>query len=247
MMTFDRLLSARPEKGAAFWVLIDPDRHAPEVAAKRAVDAQDAGADAVLVGSSILATNNFHSAMKHIAAAVDVPVVIFPGSVAQISGDADAILLLSLISGRNPELLIGEHVQAAPVLKSLALEPIPTGYVLVESGTVTTVEYISDTRPIPRRKPEIAMAHALAAEYLGMKVVYLDAGSGAGQPVPPEMIEAVTGYISLPVIVGGGLRSGETVEAAVRAGASFIVVGNALEEDTGRSLLAELSAAAHGS
>jgi len=243
--TFERLLSARPEGGAAFWVLIDPDRHTPEEAAERAADAEDAGADAVLVGSSILTTSNFHSAMKRIAAAVSVPVVIFPGGVAQVSGDADAILLLSLISGRNPQLLIGEHVQAAPALKSLALEPISTGYILVESGTLTTVEYISDTRPIPRRKPEIAMAHALAAEYLGMKTVYLDAGSGAGQPVPPEMIEAVSSYVTVPLIVGGGIRTGETAEAAVRAGASFIVVGNALEKTAGHSLLSELSAAVH--
>ena len=246
MTTFDRLLDARRDNGAAFWVLIDPDRHTPQEAAARAEEAERAGADAILVGSSILISDAFSQTMDEIKAAVSVPAVIFPGSIAQVSGKADAILFLSLVSGRNPELLIGQHVRAAPALKAIGLECIPTGYILVESGTLTTIEYISDTRPIPRRKPDIAMAHALAAEYLGMKLVYLDAGSGADQPVPVEMIRACAGYVTVPLIAGGGIRSGESAQAAVEAGASFIVVGNALEKTTGRSLLSELADAVHG-
>jgi putative glycerol-1-phosphate prenyltransferase len=154
-------------------------------------------------------------------------------------------LFLSLVSGRNPDLLIGQHVRAAPAIKAVGLEPIPTAYMLVESGTLTTIEYISDTKPIPRQKPDIALAHALAAEYMGMRLVYLDGGSGAKEPVPTEMIRACYEYITLPLIVGGGIRSGEAAQAAVQAGASFVVVGNALEKTSGRSLLTELADAVH--
>jgi phosphoglycerol geranylgeranyltransferase len=243
---YEKLIQASGAHDAGFCVLIDPDRNTPAEAATRAADARDAGADIILVGSSMLITDNFCSAVHEIKCAVDVPVLIFPGNSAQISAEADGMLLLSLVSGRNPELLIGQHVKAAPTLKSIGLDTIPTGYILVESGTLTTLEFVSDTRPIPRNKPDIAMAHALAAELLGMKLVYLEAGSGAAQPVDPEMIAACHGYVSVPLIVGGGIRSGEQARAAVDAGASFVVVGNALERNTGKILLTELAAAVHG-
>ena len=243
--TFDRLLDARRERGAGFWVLVDPDRHEPDEAATRARTAEDAGADAILVGSSILLTDHFTPTVAAIKQAVSIPVVLFPGSTQQISGDADAILFLSLISSRNAELLIGQQVKAAPGIKQLDLEPIPTGYLLVESGTLTATEYMSNSKPLPRAKPDIAMAHALAAEYLGMRLLYLDAGSGGKLPVPTEMIEACASYVDIPLIVGGGIHTGEHAEWAVRAGASFIVVGNAIEQSTGRSLLSELADAVH--
>jgi len=242
---FDRIMATRKTRGAGFWVLIDPDRTAPVEAAARAADAERAGADVILVGSSLLISDTFGDAVREIRGAVKLPVIIFPGSTAQISADADAILFLSLVSGRNPDLLIGQHVRAAPAIKAIGLEPIPTAYMLVESGTLTTIEYISDTKPIPRQKPDIAMAHALAAEYMGMRLVYLDGGSGAKEPVPTEMIRACYEYITLPLIVGGGIRSGEAAQAAVQAGASFVVVGNALEKTSGRSLLTELADAVH--
>jgi len=238
-------MATRKTCGAGFWVLIDPDRTAPAEAAARAADAVRAGADVILVGSSLLISDTFGDAVREIRSAVKLPVIIFPGSTAQISADADAILFLSLVSGRNPDLLIGQHVRAAPAIKAIGLEPIPTAYMLVESGTLTTIEYISDTKPIPRQKPDIAMAHALAAEYMGMKLVYLDGGSGAKEPVPTEMIRACYEYITLPLIVGGGIRSGYAARAAVHAGASFVVVGNALEKTSGRSLLTELADAVH--
>jgi len=242
---FDRIMATRKTRGAGFWVLIDPDRTGPAEAAARAADAERAGADVILVGSSLLISDTFGDAVREIRSAVKLPVIIFPGSTAQISADADAILFLSLVSGRNPDLLIGQHVRAAPAIKAIGLEPIPTAYMLVESGTLTTIEYISDTKPIPRQKPDIAMAHALAAEYMGMKLVYLDGGSGAKEPVPTEMIRACYEYITLPLIVGGGIRSGDAARAAVHAGASFVVVGNALEKTSGRSLLTELADAVH--
>ncbi|HPU83957.1 MAG TPA: geranylgeranylglyceryl/heptaprenylglyceryl phosphate synthase [Candidatus Latescibacteria bacterium] len=245
MNAFDRIMATRKTRGAGFWVLIDPDRTGPAEAAARAADAERAGADVILVGSSLLISDTFGDAVREIRSAVKLPVIIFPGSTAQISADADAILFLSLVSGRNPDLLIGQHVRAAPAIKAIGLEPIPTAYMLVESGTLTTIEYISDTKPIPRQKPDIAMAHALAAEYMGMKLVYLDGGSGAKEPVPTEMIRACYEYITLPLIVGGGIRSGDAARAAVHAGASFVVVGNALEKTSGRSLLTELADAVH--
>jgi phosphoglycerol geranylgeranyltransferase len=243
--TIDRLLETKRQHGAGFWVLIDPDRHEPAEAALRAEAAEEAGADAILVGSSLLISDHFCPSVEAIKAAVSVPVVIFPGNTQQISAHADAILFLSLISSRNAELLIGQHVKAAPTLRKLELEPIPTGYLLIESGSLTSIEYMSNSKPIPRAKPDIAMAHVLAAQYLGMKLVYLDAGSGGIQPVPFEMIEACAGYVDIPLIVGGGIHTGEHAEQAVRAGASFIVVGNALEKTHGSTLLAELATAVH--
>lgn len=243
--TLERLLAIRCERGAGFWVLIDPDRNTPEQAGERAVRAQEAGADAILVGSSLLLTDHFDPTVVAIKNAVSIPVVIFPGNSQQISGEADAILFLSLVSSRNPELLIGQHVKAAPSIKHLGLEAIPTGYLLVESGTLTSIEFMSNSKPLPRTKPDIAMAHALAAEYLGMRLVYLDAGSGGRQPVPTDMIEACANYVSVPLIVGGGIHTGELAERAVRAGASFVVVGNALERKAGKDLLAELADAVH--
>jgi phosphoglycerol geranylgeranyltransferase len=172
-------------------------------------------------------------------------VVIFPGSFAQITPDADAILFTSLISGRNPNYLIDEQVKGAPLVKQYGLEPIPTGYMLIESGALTSVQYISGTFPIPRAKTDIAVAHALAAQYLGMKMVYLEAGSGADKPVPPEMIRSVVSHIEIPVMAGGGISTPEQCAERIEAGASFVVCGNCFENDPKHVCLQELAAAAH--
>jgi phosphoglycerol geranylgeranyltransferase len=162
--------------------------------------------------------------------ATSKPVIIFPSSSSSISAHADAILFLSLISGRNANLLIGEQVKSAPIIKDLGLETIPTAYMLIESGVLTSVSYMSNSLPIPRDKADIACAHALAGQYLGMKMVYLEAGSGAQYTVPLAMIEQVSSYIDIPIIIGGGIRDEEYAEDAARAGASFVVIGNALED-----------------
>ena len=169
--------------------------------------------------------------------------ISFPGGASQVVPTADAILFLSLISGRNPELLIGEHVKAAPLIREYGVEAIPTGYMLIQSGTLTSVEFMSNTQPIPRNKVDIAIAHALAAEYLGMKLIYLETGSGAGASVPDEMVQAVVNYVSTPVIVGGGIRDPEEARAKVAAGASFVVTGSVVEDDHQR--LREFSQAVH--
>jgi len=227
-------------------VLLDPDKHEIRVLERRALEAQKAGCDALLIGSSLLTTSNFDEAVQRMKRSVDIPVILFPGGVQQISAHADAILFLSLLSGRNPQYLIGDHVQAAPIIRKLGLEPIPTGYILIESGTVSTVQYISQTNPIPRDKLDIATAHALAGQYLGMKLIYLEGGSGTKYSVPEKMIAAVRDTVTLPIIVGGGIRSPEEARKKIQAGADWVVIGNILEKQPpGSSLMQEIAGAVH--
>lgn len=231
MQTWQKLLDIRKQRGAGYIVLIDPDKLSLEENIKLAAQAEQEDADVIFIGGSLLSTPIFDELVKQIKNAVKIPVIIFPGGVQQISRHADAILFMSVISGRNPDLLIGQHVMGAPIVKLLNLEAIPMGYMLIESGKVTSAEFMSNTKPIPRDKPDIAVAHALAAEYLGMKLIYLEAGSGALHPVPDEMIQAVARMCSLPIIVGGGIKTPEVAQQKVKAGASFIVTGNVLEKD----------------
>jgi putative glycerol-1-phosphate prenyltransferase len=241
----EHLLQARARHSAGYLVLIDPDqwelKQLPEIAAS----ASENGADAILIGGSLLMRSSFDEMVKTIKNAASVPCIIFPGSTIQISRHADAILFLSLISGRNSDYLIGVQVLAAPVLRLLGIEAIPTGYMLIESGRVTSAEFMSNSRPIPRDKNDIAQATALAAEYLGMRMVYLEAGSGADLPVTPEMVAAVSSFVSVPVIVGGGIRTPEEAEKRVKAGAAFVVTGNVLEKNTDRQLIREFAQAIH--
>ena len=251
---YAHLLRVKNEKGGGLLVLIDPDRTDESACLSLAEAAASCGVDGLLVGTSFMLNTNFREMVKKIRSAVAgsvdddgarVPVIIFPGSAAQIAPDADAILFTSLISGRNPAFLIDEQVKGAPLIKRFGIEPIPTGYMLIESGPLTSVQYISGTLPIPRAKADIACAHALAAQYLGMRLIYLEAGSGAELPVPVEMVQQVTSYVEIPVIVGGGLKSPRDCAERVAAGASFVVVGNGLEGDWNLGFLSELSAAVH--
>ena len=230
MSVFEQLMGVRNRRGAGFLPYLDPDRLDKKDLAHTAAVCEAQGADAILIGGSFLFSANFDHMVREVARAVAVPVIIFPGDTSQISAAADAILFLSLISGRNPELLIGQHVKAAPRLKAHGIEAIATGYALIDTGQQTTTEYVSNTRPLPRDKPDIAMAHALAAEYLGMQCVYLDAGSGPKRMVPEAMVRAVCDYITIPIIVGGGIRDPKAAANRVALGASFVVVGSAFEE-----------------
>ncbi|MCB8963482.1 MAG: geranylgeranylglyceryl/heptaprenylglyceryl phosphate synthase [Bacteroidales bacterium] len=184
----------------------------------------------ILVGGSLV-NSDMDSFIEHVKQYTKLPVVLFPGSAQQFSPNADGILLLSLISGRNPEFLIGNHVQVAYKLKQSGIEIIPTGYILVESGGTTSVQYMSNTMPIPSGKSDIAVATALAGEQLGLKMIYLEAGSGAVNPVPADLIKQVKSEISIPLIVGGGLRSSSQINAAFEAGASIVVLGNGIEKN----------------
>ncbi|HMV13885.1 MAG TPA: geranylgeranylglyceryl/heptaprenylglyceryl phosphate synthase [Chitinophagales bacterium] len=212
-------------------VLIDPDKTNLKKLSTLIVSANKANIDFFLVGGSLLQKNNLEEIVVYLKKHSKKKVILFPGNPTQICAKADGILLLSLISGRNADLLIGNHVQAAPLLKQSKLDIIPTGYILIESGTATTVSYISNTTPIPANKPEIAVCTALAGEQLGLQCIYLEAGSGAKNAVHQETIRAVRKSISLPLIVGGGLRSKAQIEAAFDAGADIVVVGTAIENN----------------
>ncbi|MCL4143994.1 UNVERIFIED_CONTAM: hypothetical protein GTU68_018999 [Idotea baltica] len=196
------------------------------------------------VGGSLLTEGNIGRCIQQIKAETNKPVIIFPGSVMQVHESADAILFLSLLSGRNPELLIGQHVLAAPRLSQMNLEIMPTAYLLVNGGKPTTASYISNTEPIPHNKPSIAACTALAGMYLGFSMLYLDSGSGAENPVSAKMIAAVRKTVDLPIIVGGGIRNAKQAQAATQAGADIIVVGTAFEENS--NLVHEIAQAVKG-
>jgi len=224
------------------WVLLDPDDFSPSDAAKTAAIAEQNGASGILIGGSLIHSNHFDYFVSQIKKSVSLPVILFPGDATQLSGHADAVLFLSLVSGRNPVMLIGEQVKGAPLIKKMNIEPISTAYMLVESGAVSSVEFMSNTRPLPRSKPSIAAAHALAAQYMGMNVIYLEAGSGAPESVPAEMISLVKKWTDIPVIVGGGIRDASTAKEKLDAGADIIVTGNLLRLPDGLSRLKEISA-----
>jgi putative glycerol-1-phosphate prenyltransferase len=214
-----------------FAVLVDPDKHHEQHFESLAILAGEAGVDYLFVGGSLLTHDRLEVCLRTLARYTAVPKIIFPGSTLQINPLADGILFLSLISGRNPEMLIGKHVVAAPYLKNSGLEVLPTGYMLIESGNSTTALYMSNTLPIPSNKSDIASCTAMAGEMLGLKLIYLDAGSGALHPVPTDMIKRVKDSISVPLIVGGGLRTPELAYESLKAGADMVVVGNAIEKD----------------
>lgn len=232
-------------KGAAWMVLIDPDKLKDERLTCFIDLCSKAGVDGLLIGGSLITNGDLADTLRLVKSVTSLPSVLFPGSVSQVIPDADAILYLSLVSGRNAEHLIGKHVLAAPLIKKYGIETIPTAYMLIESGTKTTVEYISGSSPLPRNKPEIAAATALASQYLGMKMIYLEAGSGAQLTVPDEMVRAVSGAVDIPVIVGGGIRSAENAASKVQNGAKVIVTGNFFEDEDNWKLLGEFSEAVH--
>lgn len=243
--TFEKLLAIKQSKGAGYIILLDPDKQSAVQSVKLAKLAETEGADAVFIGGSLLFFSVFDNFVNKIKKNINLPVILFPGNAQQISKYADAILFISIISGRNPDVLIGQQVLGAPIIKMLNLEAISTGYMIVESGKTSSAEFMSNTRPLPRDKNDIAVAHALAAEYFGMKLIYLEAGSGAQQPVPDEMISAIANHVSLPIIVGGGITTPEIARQKVNAGASFIVTGNTLEKNSQQGRIAEFARMIH--
>ncbi len=241
---FDKLLEIKSERGGCFMVLLDPDRVTEEDLLATAEKAEDCEVDALLVGSSLAIKGNFHEAVKKIKGATNLPVILFPGSHSQVSPYADAVLFTALLSGRNPQYLIEEQLKGAPVVKKFGLEAIPTAYLLIESGKYTSVQYMSNSLPIPSDKHDIVCAYALTAKYFGMKAVFLEAGSGAARTVPEALIAEVAAYADIPLIVGGGIRTPEEVESKIKSGASFVIVGNHFEK-SGYGKLLEFARAAH--
>lgn len=227
------ILKLRHQQGKkSIAVLVDPDKAEDSTRLQQLINlASENCIDFFFVGGSLVTTANLSSVVNQIKENVNIPVVLFPGSSLQIEPGADAILFLSLISGRNPDLLIGQHVIAAPILKNNKMEVMPTGYVLINSGKTTSVAYISNTTPIPDDKYSLAACTAMAGEMLGLQLIYLDAGSGAEKEISPKMISSVRKSVSVPLIVGGGINTIQKALTALEAGADMIVIGNALEKD----------------
>ena len=228
-----------------FWLLVDPDRIAidtlPEIASK----AEAAAVDAILVGSSILVQTSLRDTVSALKSECELPVIIFPGGNGQLASNADALLFLTFLSSRNPRWLVDEQVLAASTVKRMKLPTIPTGYLLIESGTMTSVGFFSGSPPLPRDKSEITVAHALAAQFMGMHAVFLEAGSGAQNPVPMKTIEAVAKELDIAIIVGGGIRSIADAEERARI-ADVIVVGNFFESPGKVGMLQNFTDAVHG-
>ncbi len=242
---FQHLLQVARTKGAGYIVLLDPDRKSDPHLEARVAAINASEVDAIFVGGSLMMDGRCHERVATIKALASVPVIFFPGGLNQINTHYDAMLFMAILSGRNPHYLIGEQVLAAPVVKDLGLEVIPTGYLLFDGGAQSTVEFISNTRPLPLHRPDLAVAHALAAQYLGKKLLYLEAGSGARQAVPVETITQVAREVEVPLIVGGGIRTPEQARERVEAGASFIVTGTVLEDNHDAALMEAFAQAVH--
>lgn len=241
---YNKLLKAKQSQQKKMVVLLDPDKLRLNQIEELVLLAEQAKVDCLFIGGSLVVNNALDEIILDIKKYCSIPVILFPGSSRQLSYKADALLFLSLISGRNADLLIGKHVETAPFIKISPLEVISTGYMLIDGGVPTSVSYMSNTYPIPANKDNIAVCTAMAGEMLGLKMIYMDAGSGALHSVRNSMIEAVSTAIEIPLIVGGGIRTAEIAAEKVRAGADIIVVGNAIE--TNSSLIKEISDAVHG-
>ncbi len=230
----DELADLRQHGRKALAVLLDPDDFEPIRVRHLLHLTQQHPIDFFLVGGSLVLTEHQAALIALLKAeAPQVPVLLFPSHALHVDSAADGLLLLSLISGRNPDFLIGQHVVAAPRLRQSGLQLLPTGYMLVDSGQPTTASYVSGTVPLPADKPGIAACTAMAGEQLGLRLMYLDGGSGAQNPVSAAMIKAVREAVDTPLLVGGGLNTGEKIYTALAAGADLVVVGNHLERNPG--------------
>jgi phosphoglycerol geranylgeranyltransferase len=221
------------QSGPLHFTLLDPDKQTPEEAAEMAAKAKEYGSDAIMVGGSHAAQIEFlDECVSKIKEKVDIPIILFPSSHAGLTKHADAVFFMSLFNSRSPQYIVGEQMKGAIIVKDFELEPLPMVYLIIDSGTMTTAAYSSDVQPIPRNKPEFAVGYSLEAKYFGMNFTYLEAGSGAQESVPPEMIGAVKKTVGdMFVIVGGGIRDAETAKEKVQAGADIIVTGTVAEND----------------
>ena len=241
MDLYKSILISKNQGKKLFAILIDPDKQKNSDLLLIIKNANKSKVNYFFVGGSLLINDNLNDCIKTIKENSKIPVILFPGNAMQINPKADGILFLSLISGRNPDLLIGKQVISAPILKQTELEIISTGYMLIDSGKATTASYMSNTVPIPREKNAIATSTAIAGQYLGMKLIYMDGGSGAEQPITKDMIKEVSNCIDIPLIIGGGICNAKKAIENCEAGADLIVVGNAIEKDP--SLILDISQA----
>jgi len=228
---YNKILKAKAKNEKLLAILLDPDKIDLNNTETLIEKINQSPATHIFIGGSLVENNILDELISKIKQSSNLPIVLFPGNPSQISDKADAILFLSLISGRNPDFLIGHQVNAVPILKQTQLEIISTGYILIESGTETAVERVSKTTPLDRNNPELALATAQAGEMLGNKLIYLEAGSGAKQAVPLEMIKLVSQNIEIPLIVGGGIIDLQGIQKAYNSGADLVVIGTAFEND----------------
>ena len=243
MSVLSKLNDCVEKKGAGFIVLIDPDKKNDKNIDKLVEKANQNGVDAIFVGGSIMMDGLYHKRVERIKSISEIPVILFPGGVNQINKHYDAMLFMSLLSGRNSHYLIGEQVIAAPIVKDYEIETIPTGYLLIDGGAPTSVEVVSGTKPLPSNRPDMIVSHALAAQFLGMKLIYLEAGSGALNKVPEDVVKKVADEINIGLIVGGGICTPEDANSIVNSGASFVVIGSAIEKSA--ELMEEFSSSIH--
>ena len=243
MNIYNHILASKKEGKKLFALLIDPDKQDKSALISVIEKAKSAKADFFFVGGSLLTNDSLDSCLSTLKEHADIPIVLFPGNAMQVNDKADGILFLSLISGKNAEMLIGKQVITAPILKQSSLEVLPTGYMLIDSGNPTTVSYMSNTTPIPNDKNAVAACTAMAGEMLGLKLIFMDGGSGAENPISEQMIAAVRQAVDCPIIIGGGISSGDKAIINCKAGTDIIVVGNAIEKD--ENLITEIANAVH--
>jgi putative glycerol-1-phosphate prenyltransferase len=245
MSIFDTLEKIRLKRGAVCLALLDPDTKNDDIFLQNINTINKSDFDAILVGGSLIMDNEFNQRVKLVKSQTNLPVIIFPGSSKQISTHADAILYLSLISGRNPQYLIGEHIESAPVIYNIGLETIPTGYILLDGGKRSSVEIISNTTPLPMEKKDIILATALAGQYLGNKLIFLESGSGAENHAQISLIQHLSQIISIPIMVGGGIQNSTSAKAVKDAGAGYVVVGTMIENGASSQELINLTKVVH--
>lgn len=243
MDIYQNILESKKKNEKLFSILIDPDKQNQDELSQTIDKANLAKVDYFFVGGSLLTNDSLDSCLNTLKSKSDIPIILFPGNAMQVSNKADGILFLSLISGRNAEMLIGKQVITAPILKKSNIEVLPTGYILIDSGNPTTVSYMSNTNPIPHDKDDVAVCTSIAGELLGLKIIFMDGGSGAKHPISKEMIAAVNKSINIPLIIGGGIHNTKKVVENCKAGADVIVVGNAIEKEN--DLIKEMANAVH--
>jgi putative glycerol-1-phosphate prenyltransferase/phosphoglycerol geranylgeranyltransferase len=245
-LRIEESLTAKIKEHALFAVLLDPDSSDSDVFFEIGQAAFENGADLILVGGSLIGNANLPKKVAELKNSISIPIILFPGGASQVVPGFDAVLFTSLVSGRNPQYLIEEQLKGGLIVKALGIEAFPTAYMLINSGPATTVEYISNTRPIPADKPKLTMAHAVAAELMGMRWAYLEAGSGAEIPIPLEHIILTRKATNLNIIAGGGITSPQDAATRVKAGANVIVTGTIWEKNLDKSLLREFAKAIRG-
>ena len=246
MSVYKSLIKFYENQKAGYWVLLDPDKLPIEYIPKFMDRLVKSEVDAILIGGSLILNSDFEHFVGEVKKHSNkIPVILFPGSVHQVTPKADALLFLSVVSGRQAQNLIGNQVLAAPLVYRSGIEAIATAYMLIDSGRQTAAQFMSGSMPLPRNKPDLVVAHALAAQYLGFKLIYLEGGSGAELSVPDEIIAAVRKIVNIPIIVGGGITSPEVATEKVAAGATFVVTGNVLEKSDDAELIKKFASAVH--